>query len=156
MLKIILCILLVTLCSCAGFVLARKYKQRKIFATDLQNFNERFINEVGYTRVPLATFFEKYQYGEDFTALLSALKECDFREIRIEYTYLTEEQTRLTSDYFRMIGKSDAKTQRDYLNAVRIELEKNKTEAEAEYKKRFTLYMKLGFLLGLVLAILLV
>ena len=119
---------------------------------DLHNFNERFIGEVSYTRIPLSAFFDKYEYGTDFTAVLAEIKAKNF----IEFPYLTETEKRLAQDYFSMIGKSDAKSQGNYLGAVRAELEKEKTDSEAEYKKYFALYTKLGFLFGLIVAILLV
>lgn len=156
MLKIFLCVALVALCSLAGFALTRKYKLRKTFLYDLHSFNARLIGEVSYTRIPLSAFFDKYEYGTDFTAVLAEIKANNFKSVRIEFAYLSEAEKRLAQDYFSMIGKSDAKSQGNYLGAVRAELEKEKTDSEAEYKKYFALYTKLGFLFGLIVAILLV
>lgn len=156
MLKIFLCILLVALCTCAGIAFTRKHKYRKIFMYDLYSFNERLIGEVNYTRIPLLAFFDKYEYGTDFSSVLSGLKQRNFKNIKINFGYLTADEKKMAQDYFSMIGKSDARSQSNYLNAVREELEKEKNGTEAEYKKHFALYTKLGFLFGLILAILLV
>lgn len=156
MFKTVLCVTLVVLCALAGFMLTKKYKFRKIFMYDLYTFNERLISEVNFTRMPLSVFFTKYEYGTDFTLLLEKIKNQNFESVQVEYRYLTIKQKQITEEYFTMIGKSDWKSQSDYLKNVRAELDKEKTETYEEYKKFLSLYVKLGFLLGLVLAILLV
>lgn len=156
MLKIFLCVVLVVLCTAAGVALTQKYKQRKVFMHDLHCFNERLLGEVSYTRLPLSSFFDKYEYGKDFTSVLQEIKQNRFERVKIEFRYLADSQKQLVHDYFSMIGKSDARSQENYLNAVRGELEKEKTCTEAEYKKYFGLYTKLGFLFGLIIVILLI
>ena len=55
-----------------------------------------------------------------------------------------------------MIGRSDAASQRTFLSAARQEISEKKKSTEEAYKKYFALYLKLGFLAGLVLVVLIV
>ena len=55
-----------------------------------------------------------------------------------------------------MIGRSDAASQKTYLSSLRTEIEERKRSSDETYKKYFALYIKLGFLAGLMLSILIV
>ena len=156
MIKIFLCILLVVLCTAFGWFLTRKHKQRKVFFYNLSLFNDRLINEVSYTKMPLTEFMNKYTFEGDFAKLLSEKKENGFRGTECEFAYLTEDDKNFVRDYFSMVGKSDAASQKAYLTSVRADTERLKKESDENYKKYFNLYVKLGFLFGLMLVVLLV
>ena len=156
MIKIFLCVLLVILCAFAGYLLTLKYKKRKQFTYDLYSFNERLISEVNFTRIPLSVFFFKYEYGLGFSTLLKDIKLKNFEKVSVDFPYLTTKQKQLVGDYFLMLGKSDYKSQSEFLKNYRVEIEKEKTSSFEEYKKFSALYVKLGFLFGLILAILLI
>ena len=72
MLKLILCVGALALCVCCSFLLTRKYRQRFDFFYNLNLFNERLVNEVSYTKIPLPAFLEKYEFGGDFKKMLDA------------------------------------------------------------------------------------
>lgn len=156
MLKVFLCIFAVAACTGVAYLLTRKYKQRMLFFYNLDLFNERLVNEVSYTRVPLPAFVEKYEFGGDFKKMLDEKKATDFGSENYGFSYLTADERKFLSDYFLLVGKSDAASQRTYLSAVRGEIAERRRTAEDIYKKYFSLYMKLGFLAGLVLAVLIV
>lgn len=156
MLKALLCACILALSVSAAFLLTRKYKQRKDFFYNLNLFNERLVNEVSYTKIPLPSFVEKYDFGGDFKKMLDEKKAKDFQFENYEISYLSEDEKKFMADYFRMIGNSDAASQRTYLSAVRSEVEDKRKACEETYKKYFSLYLKLGFLAGLILVILIV
>ena len=153
MLKFFLCALLFLLCVGCAFWLTRKYRKRKEFFYNLDLFNERLVNEVSYTKVPLPAFAEKYEFSGDFKKMLEE-KRTDFQAERYEYDYLAEDEKKFLGDYFRMVGGSDAASQKTYLSALRKEIGERRRVSEETYKKYFSLYLKLGVLAGLVLVIL--
>lgn len=155
MLKILLCILLFALCVGCAFGLTRKYRKRKDFFYNLDLFNERLVNEVSYTKIPLPSFTEKYEFTGDFRRMLEEKKD-DFQAEKYEFDYLTEDEKKFLGDYFRMVGGSDASSQRTYLSAMRKETEERRRTSDDIYKKYFALYLKLGVLAGLILIILIV
>ena len=118
-------------------------------------FNERLVNEVSYTKIPLPAFAEKYEFTGDFKKMLTDKKD-DFQAEKYDFEYLTEDEKKFLCDYFRMVGGSDAASQKTYLSALRKEIEERRRTSEDIYKKYFALYLKLGFLAGLVLVILIV
>lgn len=156
MLKVLLCIAAFGLCVCAALLLTRRYRRRKEFFYALNLFNERLYNEVSYLRAPLSTFIEKYDFGGDFQKMLREKREGDFGRENYGFAYLTADERKFLGDYFRLIGKSDAASQRAYLSAARAEMGERRRLAEEEYKKYFSLYSKLGVLAGLILVILIV
>ena len=59
-------------------------------------------------------------------------------------------------DYFQMLGKGDSSSQKTYFSAMKEEIQKRYNLAENEYKRYGDLYIKLGFLCGLFLLILII
>ena len=58
-------------------------------------------------------------------------------------------------DYIYNLGKSDALSQIDYLNERKTSLLKLKDESFTDYKKYSALFVKIFFLLGVLMAVLL-
>ncbi len=156
MLKLLLCLCLPLLCVLLAWLFVRKYRQRRDFYYQLSLFNERLYNEVSYTRAPLPAFIEKYGFSGDFKKLLEQKKQCGFGGGEHAIPYLRKEEQNYLADYFKMIGKSDAASQKSYLAARRQEVEERRRSSEEAYKKHFSLYMKLGVLAGLILVILII
>ena len=155
MLKILLCASLFSLCVGCAFWLTRKYRKRKDFFYNLDLFNERLVNEVSYTKIPLPAFAEKYEFTGDFKKMLEE-KRTDFQADRYEFAYLPEDEKKFLGDYFRMVGGSDSASQKTYLSAQRKEIGERRRVSDEIYAKYFSLYLKLGVLAGLVLIILII
>lgn len=156
MLKALLCAAVLALCVLAAYLMTRRYRLRKDFYYNFDLFNQRFANEVSYTRTPLPAFVGKYAFGGDFAKMLEEKKRSGFGQGEYAFDYLTQDERKFLADYFLMIGRSDAASQRTYLAAVRGEIGEKKRAAEEAYRKYFSLYLKLGVLAGLVLVILIV
>ncbi|MBQ7831552.1 MAG: hypothetical protein IJ393_05725, partial [Clostridia bacterium] len=71
-------------------------------------------------------------------------------------TFLSEEERHLVEEYFLMLGKGDSLSQRNYFSSVREKLVKIENETELQAKKYGDLYIKIGFLCGLLFLILIV
>lgn len=164
MVKFLLGIVIVAFTSYFGFVLAKKYRKRKLFFTQFKEFNERFLNEVSYYRRPLGEFAFQYVYkGEfqiflhDFFAEIDELSQSEHRKIAFDgFEFLKTEDKNLVEDYFKMLGKGDSASQKTYFSAAKERIAKFCAEAENEYKKYGDLYVKLGFLCGLLILILII
>ena len=61
----------------------------------------------------------------------------------------------IISEYTVNLGKSDAVSQIDYLNGRKASLAKCKEESFTEYKKYSSLYVKIFFMIGVLMAVLL-
>ena len=145
-----------------GYIFAKKYRQRKLFFIQLQTFNERFLSEIAYYKRPIHEFIAKFPYLGEFSSFLQdfvkALANGSFHERTIDelplYDFLTQEEKRFVSDYFLMLGKGDSASQKTYFSAIKERLISLKDEAVSAHKRYGDLYVKLGFLCGLFLLIL--
>ena len=66
MTKFLFGIVMIAFTSFCGYLLARKYRQRKLFFRQLYEFNERFLTEIAYYRRPIQEFAAKYTYRGEY------------------------------------------------------------------------------------------
>ena len=165
MIKFFLGIAIIAFTSFCGYLLSKKYRQRKQFYTQLREFNERFLSEISYYRRPLKEFMAAYAYQGEFEEILrdfsiflneKASAGSSFLDGRRKYTFLKVEECQMLEDYFMMLGKGDSASQKGYFSAVKDSLVKLENESSNEAKRYGDLYVKIGFLCGLLILILMV
>jgi stage III sporulation protein AB len=160
MAKFILGVAIVAFCSFCGYYMTKKYRKRQSFYLQLWEFNERFLSEVTYYRRPLAEFLSKYSYKNEFAVLLQSfylgLEKGSFSLENICLDFLTEEDKKELEDYFGMLCKGDSTAQKAYFSGLKEVLAKKKMQSVEEGKKYGDLYVKLGFLIGLFLLVLMI
>ncbi len=152
--KLILCILIVVFCVVLGYFSAEKYRSRKLFFNEFSNFNDRYLNELSYSKKPLEQFLSEYEYRGDFKKVIEKLRKRT--QLGIDFSYLTKEEISDCSDYFAMLGRGDSRSQTEFFITRRAQLSDKKDKTEKEAKRRSELYLKLGLLFGLALVILLI
>ena len=160
--KFFLGIAIIAFTSFCGYVLAKKYRQRKLFLGQFYSFNERFINEISYYRRPIIEFALEYSYKGEFAYLL----ECFFKDVenasyvleltlaRNEFSFLKKEEKVFIKDYFLSLGRGDSASQKTHFSSLKQSLQNMQTEAETTCKRYGDLYIKIGFLFGLLILIL--
>ncbi len=127
-----------------------------------KEFNERFLNEISYYKRPLKAFLFEYPYREEFKILIENF--ISFRESSAiyellqsqEFSFLNAEDKKITADYFSMLGKGDCSSQKNYFSSAKERLAKLYGDAESLCKKYGNLYVKIGFLCGLLILILII
>lgn len=164
MLKIVLGMAIVAISTACGYIFSKKYRQRRCFMGQLREFNELFINEIAYYRRPIKDFLACHCYSGEFQLLLQDYlaslaeyppqKSC-FLDLS-KYSFLQASEKTDIIDYFMMLGKGDSASQKSYFLSMRERLVKYETEAISQSKKYENLYIKLGFLCGLFILILIV
>ena len=164
MVKFLLGVAIVAFSSYCGFVFAKKYRKRKLFFGQLKEFNERFLSEISYYRRPIGEFATAYFYKGEFQDFLQTyFAELDELSQNLEQTvafddceFLNDEEKSVITDYFKMLGKGDSASQKLYFSAAKERLAKLQASAENDCKKYGDLYVKLGFLFGLFVLILMI
>ena len=162
MAKFLLGIAIVAFTSFLGYLLAKKYRKRKDFFVQFTLFNERFLSEISYRRRPLSEFFRKYAYKGEFLTVLQNF----FDRIKSErqepltesgdFDFLTNEQKSVTEDYFLMLGRGDSSSQKAYFSAQKETLINLEKQAKTDCKRYGDLFVKIGFLCGLLILILII
>ena len=162
MLKFFLGLAIVAFTSFCGYLFSKKYRQRKMFLSQWKEFNERFLGEITYYRRPIQEFISAYAYRGEFEDFLQGLYG-NFEEISEgkralimdpTYPFLTKEDKRLLEDYFLMLGRGDSASQKAYFTAAKESVGKAFLEADMQCKRYGDLYIKLGFLCGLLILLL--
>lgn len=153
-LKIVICIAVIAFSTAIGYLLSSKYRARRRFYDQFCLFNERYLNELSYSRKPLPDFLKQNEYKGDFA---KAIKQCvETRDYTVKFSFLTNEEKGVCSNYFSMLGKGDALSQKAFFGAQTGLLEEKRADGEKQAKARGSLYLKLGLLAGLAIVILIV
>lgn len=116
-----------------------KKKRMQVFG-ELYEFNEQLILNLKYNRLSLKKIAEHYKFVG---------KIIDGEKV------LGGEDGAFISEYTENLGKTDASSQIDYLNGRGVLLKKYKEESYEDYKKYSKLYVKIFFLTGVLIAVLL-
>lgn len=164
MLKFIVGIAIVAFSSFCGYKLAGKYRRKKQFFKQFSAFNDRFLEELSYSRRPLGEIFSKSMYTGEFQLLLcefiSYLKSDDKNFLLVinenPFSFLSEDEKVEISDYFLALGKGDSQAQKGYFLSIKGRIDARRSEAEEKCKRYVDLYVKLGFLCGLFILILII
>lgn len=136
-----------------GYYFSAKYRERKRFFQSWTSFHKTFLSEIQFTRRPIDEILENFSdKGEFFQVLRNYLQTRKAEEVKI----LTSEENALLEEYCGYLGKTDAFGQNGYFSSVSAPLAEKTKKSEEEAKKYTDLFVKLGFLAGLVLVIILV
>lgn len=108
--------------------------------SELYEFNEQLILTLKFTRSSLDKIAEPFKYMPKILNGESVLKGDDGK---------------IVGDYLENLGKTDALSQIDYLSERKSVLKKYKEESFSDYKKYSSLYVKIFFLIGVMVAVLL-
>ena len=122
-----------------GVFLSANKKKRALVFSELCEFNEQLIMNLKFNKSPL------YDVAQNFKYMPVALKGGKV---------LDGKDGEVVSDYFVNLGKSDAMSQIDYLNGRKEMLAKYRDESQLNYKKYSSLYVKIFFMLGVLMAVL--
>ena len=164
MIKFLLCIAIVAFTSLCGYLLAKKYRQKKNFFTQMVVFNERFLSELTYFRRPIHEFVFSYTYHDEFLQLLKDYSRANLKhnvnmhEILNDstYSFLKNDEKKIVLNYFSMLGKADSAAQKTYFSSMKEILRSAEIGAITNYQKYGSLYIKIGFLIGLLILILII
>lgn len=124
--------------SIGVFLSAGKKKKMQVFG-EFYEFNEQLALTLKFSRLSLSKVAAPYKY---VTSALGGNK------------LLKGEDQKVIDDYLESLGKTDASSQIDYVNERRAVLKKYSEESGTEYKKYSSLYVKIFFMIGILLAVL--
>ena len=158
--KFIVGILIVVFTTYCGIFLSKKYKVRKVFFEEFYTFHLALFEELNFTKRPYEEFYAHRKYVGDFAVLLQeeAKRRIDRKKLPLSldsYTFLTQDEKKLITEYLSSIGAGDSLSHKAYFSRVENTLQNLKIKSIEECKKYVDLYLKMGFLLGLAILILL-
>lgn len=125
--------------SIGTFLSANKKKRMQVFA-ELYEFNEQLIMTLKFSRASIEKIASPFKFVSHILNGKCPLSGTDAEFVK---------------DYTDNLGKTDALSQVDYLTEKKTLLKKYKEESFADYKRYSSLYVKIFFLIGVLVAVLL-
>lgn len=123
-----------------GIMLSAGKKKRMQVYSELYEFNEQLILNLKYSRDSVDKVAQPFKF---VTAILKGEK------------VLQGQESEIIGDYLNNLGATDALSQVDYLSEKKQILKKYKEESADNYKKYGSLYVKIFFMVGVMIAVLL-
>ena len=123
-----------------GPILSANKKKRMQVFSELYEFNEQLILTLKFTMATMQKIAEPFKYVPQIL---------DGKEV------LSGDDGQFLRDYINNLGKTDALSQVDYLIERKTLLKKYKDDSFDDYKKYSSLYVKIFFLIGVMVAVLL-
>lgn len=153
--KVIIGIICITLCTFVGYFLSDKYVKRKELFGDFVNFNKTLLSEINFSKSSVLKIINDFpsKNGDFYNTIKSIYTD---EKTKFNYCYLTSEEKEFANKYFNSIVGIDDKTLANFINASSKKLGDIYNETILEEKKYRTLYVKIGFLIGLIIFIVLI
>ena len=149
--KLILGVLLLIISTFIGYIFSEKYKKRKNYYQNFRLFNSRLKNELIFTKKSILELIDLKEFDDFIINLNNYFNNVNIEELSLPY--LNNEEINFFYDYAKRIGSGDKDSQLQYVNEIDVEISKRFIDAEEKEKKYKALYVKIGFLIGLILLI---
>ena len=154
--KIFIGLILLCFCVFISYMLSEKYTLRKKFYNSFLTFCKRLKNEVTFSKETLLSILKKDLDKNDlfFKGLRKRFYNQD--NIKVSFNFLSEDEIDYFKSFIENIGKTNAVQQYEFLSGTEKVIFEKLVVVQEEEKKYKSLYLKLGFLLGLLIFILII
>ena len=146
------------ICAFLGWLISNKFAESQTFWGKFAYKHEKIKAEISFSQNPLSEIlYDKKENIEKQDGFSVMLHDC-FKNGKITHKlkFLSEEEIRFIEKYFQSLGTTDKDSQINILKSMETEIKKYSEIADEKCKKYRPLYIKLGFLSGLVIFILVV
>ncbi len=152
-LKLLIGIFSIVLAVKIGVDKSLKYKNVYEFYNSLINLCDKIISDLNYKKSKMSVILSNKFQSKDLNDMLKKLVK---EKKLVVPNYLSKEEAFLIEDLFNSLGKVDANSQILAIEAFKTELKKIANEKYEKYKKYNTLFVKLGFISGLLIFIMVI
>lgn len=154
---------IVVICGYIGYGLSAYYNNRLKFFKNLELLFEKLCLEINFSQHKLVSIMQDFptqnkdvlriikNYIDCLNNNLKLSNEILFKDIKI----LNEEEKNILNLFFLSLGKLDVTNQIKQLEAQKEQIKQFYLKAENEAQKYVPLYMKMGIILGLTIALIL-
>ena len=148
-------IIIILLSTIIGYNLSLKFDKRKKYYQDFCAFNKKLQTEISFTKASVVRIIENIDNKQgDFNLLINNL--IFNMNYQINYNYLQKEEKEFILDYVKSITDVDEITLKKYVETAIQKLNEDYVKAVNDEKKYKSLYVKLGFLFGLIVFIIII
>ncbi len=154
--KLFLGIISLIISTSIGFFLSKRYTLRKKFYYDFFSFNKTLKTEISFAQNSLLSFIENNKSNSSIFYVNLYRVFIEKNKVDIDENLFSKEEISFFEVYLNSIGASDKQTQLSLLDSTEVKLNNMLKNCEDEEKKYKSLYVKLGFLIGLIVLILII
>lgn len=161
-LKILLLLIIIIGCTYIGYGFSNYYKVRLKFFKDFLNFLEFCKTQITFYHNKIDEIFlgflEQNQCSKDLKKFLQKIKEqfISNKIINVELFILNSNEQKLLANFFNNLGKTNVEKQNELIEFNKFQIKSVLTDCEEKTQKFAPLATRLGFLLGLAIAICLI
>ena len=148
---ILCCVPIVT--AILGYLFSARFAEEKDFWNNFEFWHKKIKSEISFTQNSLHEILSE---ENDKDVFLSSAKAFFKNGITPALNFLSEKENAFFNEYLHRLGTSDKESQIAFLNSMESELLEYVKKSNEKYEKFRPLYVKLGFLFGLILFILVV
>lgn len=161
MIKYIILFIIVILCSYIGYGFSSFYTNRSKFFKSLELLFEKLKTEISFSQSKLIEILQTFttnskdakRFIENFIECLNFDKSLDNENLFKNIKILNDDEKNIILLFTKTLGKFDVPRQSQQLTSQKEELSALYKKADEEAKKFGGLYIKLGVILGLVIAL---
>ena len=148
--RVFIGVLLVFLTTLIANLMCQKYRDRQVFFLKLNSFHEKIKREVLYSQKSVKKILEEDDFFDFSKILLNYLENNKFL---LNLKYLRKNDFEFIKSYCENVGVADADSQLKYLQSVDAQVVELFNQAKEEQEIYCKLYIKLGFLIGLIILV---
>ncbi len=156
MIKILIGITCLIICTYVGYMLSEKYVVKRKYYTAFNSFNGFFKGQVGFAKTSLKELVSKYSEESDYFYKNLYLNISKGNKVYLDQKIFTQEETDYLENYLDFLGSTDSKIQLDFLAKTESELSEQLKKAIENEEKYKSVYLKIGFLIGLIVLVVVV
>ncbi len=143
----------VYLCCKIAVLKASAIKENYLFWESAVTLCNVLLQEFSYKKRPLSGVVDKNYTSNDFKILLNSFIKGD----SVDYPkYLSNSEIVKINTFLNELGKSDSETQKITINSYKTEFESILIDKKAEYKKTYSVTLKVGFSMGIMMLIMVI
>lgn len=148
--KILFGIILIAICTFTGKIIANKYTKIKIYYEDFYNFNRILLNKISFSN---SSITEVLNTNKNESPFIETAKDYFINNNITKIDFISSDDNKYLYRYLNEIGKSNRTNQIEFLTIIDNELRDRHNLSIENEKKYKPLYIKLGFLFGLIVFI---
>ena len=161
--KYILIIILMGCCTYIGYGFSKYYTNRKVFFNDLVllmdklkldiNFSKDKVGDIVKDYVCFSSHFEKLKNN-----FLTILQSNQFEDGKLfdGINILKQEEINSLKAFFKSLGRFDVENQTKQIISFKEEFKKYENESNLKKQKYGSLFIKLGFIVGVLISLLII
>ena len=152
-LKLLIGVLAIIISVKIGIDKANKRKNHYYYFNSAEIMCDRFLSDISYKKSNIDSVLKESFPSNDFNSTVKYF----IKNKRVALpSFLSVEEKMLIKDLFNSLGKMDSESQSKYILSIKNQLTKISNEKLINFKKFYTLSIKLGFVFGLFLFIMVI